>query len=178
MMMLSIDGSRSGLRFSATHMIPKHHKCSRIHGHTYIISTKIHGDVDEDSLVMDFGVIKKCLKAIAEELDHSLMVATMNKYTNIIDLDTLEAVSTHTDETSVAKNPFPGYLEIIICEKHYIVPKEDVRLLDIPATTAEELSKYVLNRLLEGSEFPENVTEVEIGIEEGWGQGAWAKEQL
>ena len=62
-MILEIDGGHSGIRFSACHFIPRHEKCSRLHGHSYILRLRVTGDIGADGMVMDFVVLKKKLKA-------------------------------------------------------------------------------------------------------------------
>ena len=69
-MILEIDGGHSGIRFSACHFIPRHEKCSRLHGHSYILRLRLEGDIGEDGMVMDFVVLKKKLKAFVDEFDH------------------------------------------------------------------------------------------------------------
>jgi 6-pyruvoyltetrahydropterin/6-carboxytetrahydropterin synthase len=177
-MMLSIDGWKAGLMFSACHMIPKHHKCSRLHGHTYTVHAKIHGETDSQHLVLDFGIIKKTLKAVAKQLDHHLLIPTKNSNTNIIDLDDLTYLAKNHEVAPMTKGPLPGYYEVIILNQHYVFPKSDVLLLDVPSTTAEEMAKYFLQTLLSSLTLPKNVTELEIGLDEGWGQGAWVKKVL
>ena len=47
-MILEIDGEHSGIRFSASHFIPRHEKCSRLHGHTYILRLRLDGDIGKE----------------------------------------------------------------------------------------------------------------------------------
>ena len=54
-MILEIDGGHSGIRFSACHFIPHHDKCSRLHGHSYILRLRLEGDIGENgSVVKDY----------------------------------------------------------------------------------------------------------------------------
>ena len=80
---LTIDGWSAGIRFSSCHMIPHHHKCSRLHGHTYVLHLKIEGFPDESGFLMDFSVIKKALKDIAGELDHRVILPANNPYVQV-----------------------------------------------------------------------------------------------
>ncbi len=177
-MMLEIDGSKLGLRFSACHMIPKHQKCSRMHGHTYTVNARVHGTTDENHLIMDFGMLKKSLRATYEKLDHKLMIPRGNEHTKIIDLDDLSIVADNCGCESKVKQPLPDYYELIILDKHYVMPKVDIEILDVQSTTAEELACFFLKALLGSVKIPENVTKIEVGIEEGEGQGAWAAKEL
>ena len=68
-MFLEIDGGYSGIRFSACHFIPRHEKCSRLHGHSYIVRLR-------------------------EELDHKTLLPTLSKDVKLdVSEESVEAVS-------------------------------------------------------------------------------------
>lgn len=75
---LEIDGWKTGIRFSACHMLLHHTKCSRIHGHSYSIHLKVHGTMNDENMLFDFGVVKKKLREFADDLDHMVLVPTKN----------------------------------------------------------------------------------------------------
>ncbi|HIF52320.1 MAG TPA: 6-carboxytetrahydropterin synthase QueD [Thiotrichaceae bacterium] len=51
--------------------LPDDHKCSRLHGHSFMIEVHVSGDVDETTgWVMDFADISKAFKPVFESLDH------------------------------------------------------------------------------------------------------------
>ena len=156
-MILIIDGWQSNITFSSCHMIPKYEKCGRLHGHSYAIHTKIHGIQEENGIVMDFSIIKNSLREIADELDHKVLLP---KNCKEIELKIMENI------------------EVNHLGKHYEFPKEDVALLDINNSSAENLSIYILKKLIKIIEFPENISLIEIGLDEGRGQGAWVKKEL
>ena len=60
--------------FDAAHWLPRvpeGHKCGRLHGHTYSVTTAVEGDVDPESgWIVDFGDIKAAFKPIEKRLDH------------------------------------------------------------------------------------------------------------
>lgn len=60
--------------FEAAHRLPNlptEHKCSRLHGHSYLASVHVTGPVGAESgWVQDFGDIKAAFKPLEEELDH------------------------------------------------------------------------------------------------------------
>lgn len=157
-MILEIDGGYSGIRFSACHFIPRHEKCSRLHGHSYIVRLRLEGDIGEEGMIMDFVVLKKALKAMIEELDHKTLVPTAS-----------QDVKVTYDEESV---------EAVSCGKRYVFPRMDVTLLDVPNTTAEEMAKMMTLRLVADVEFPSNVRTVSVGLDEERGQTAWYTEVL
>lgn len=157
-MFLEIDGGYSGIRFSACHFIPRHEKCSRLHGHSYIVRLRLEGDIGEEGMIMDFVVLKKKLKEMIDELDHKTLLPTASP-----------DVSLKVSDSDV---------EAISCGKRYVFPRMDVTLLDIPTTTAEEMSKMMVKRMVSEITFPQNVKSISIGLDEERGQTAWYTEVL
>jgi len=157
-MIIEIDGAHSGIRFSACHFIPGHEKCSKLHGHSYIVRARLEGDVGENGMVMDFVDIKRSLKKIADEMDHK----------------TLLPRSTDNVKVTDKKNE----VEVLTCGKRYIFPKEDVLILDVDITTAEEMSRLMFKRLMNVVKFPKNVKKLWVGLDEERGQTAWYSELL
>ncbi|MGA1822912.1 MAG: 6-pyruvoyl trahydropterin synthase family protein [Thermoplasmatota archaeon] len=157
---IQIDGWSRNIRFSACHVLLHHEKCSRLHGHSYAIHLKLKGSLGEDNFLIDFGRIKSVLKRYAGELDHKALVPTEN------------------DDIDIDKDDETGTVTMDMCGKRYQFPIGDVVFLPIPATTVEELSGYILKRLLAEVSFPPGATEISLGIDEGPGQGAWVTEVL
>ncbi len=157
-MFLEIDGGYSGIRFSACHFIPKHEKCSRLHGHSYIVRLRLEGEIGEEGMIMDFVILKKKLKEMIDEMDHKTLLPTRSTDVKL----------TVTDES----------VEAVSCGKRYVFPREDVTLFDIPTTTAEEMCRMMTLRMVNDIKFPENVRSVSIGLDEERGQTAWYTEVL
>lgn len=158
-MELRVDGWSVGARFSVSHFIPLHHKCGRLHGHTYAVGCVFRGDVDDEGdMLVDFIHVKRALRELCDELDHRVLVPTGNPHSRLVEDGEQLTVETHG--------------------KRYVFPTEDVKLLPISATTAERLAEWFLEQLLARLTLPPGVTSVEIGIEEGRGQGAWASRTL
>ena len=151
-MRLELDGWKLGLRFSACHIIPEHGKCSRLHGHTYTIHSKVHGTLNKFGIVLDFEIIKNALRNVIADLDHKLLIPTRSEHFRI------------------ESGP---EVKVLLGDKEYKFPQEDVTLLEIASATAESLANYILEKLTSTIEIPKNVTQIEIGVDEGWGQGAW-----
>ncbi len=157
-MILEIDGGHSGIRFSACHFIPRHEKCSRLHGHSYILRLRLEGDIGDDGMVMDFVVLKKKLKAFVEDYDHkTILPGKSNDVKLTISDNSVEAIS---------------------CGKRYVFPIEDVVIIDVTNTTAEEMTKLMVTTMVEEVEFPANVRKVAIGLDEERGQTAWYEVEL
>src|SRR4030042_4378412 len=123
--MYSIDVKDSRNKFSAAHflLLEKSHKCSRLHGHSYTVNVSIQGPLDKDYFVLDFIRVKQKLQDIVEVLDHRILVPTKS---NIL------KVKLKDDEVTIEAQG-----------KKYVLPKEDICFLPIPATTSENLAKYI-----------------------------------
>ena len=51
--------------------VPELHKCSRLHGHSFLIRLYVSGEVPEPSgWVMDFSGLKRAFKPLYDQLDH------------------------------------------------------------------------------------------------------------
>jgi 6-pyruvoyltetrahydropterin/6-carboxytetrahydropterin synthase len=155
-MRLEINGWASKITFSATHIIPMHSKCGRLHGHDYAINASIEGDIGPAGVIMDFISVKEFLRSIASELDHRVIIPAKDK-----------GVKVNKD-----------YVEYAIGDKRLSIPKSDCIMLDIDVASAETLADFVLRRMLQKVKFPKNVRRIEIGVDEGRGQGAWTGQDL
>lgn len=148
-----MDGWRSGIRFDAAHILPHHPKCGRLHGHTYALHGVVRGPMSRAGFIMDFGDVKRALRAIADRLDHHVLVPTKSPDYQVEEGD--------------------GAVRFAIGAKTYALPREDVELLPIEYSTAEGLAAYVADELLGAVDFPAGVEEVEVGVDESYGKGAW-----
>lgn len=155
---IRIDGWKANIRFSAAHIIPEYKKCGRLHGHSYAIHAKLHGKKDKKGIIVDFSIIKHHLKEIAEELDHFILIPTEN--------DSLEI------QESMEK------ISLTFHKKTYVFPREDCILLPIQSTSAENLALYVLKELLKRMFDIKQLNNIEIGVDEGYGQGAFVTKYL
>ena len=72
--------SKDYLIFCSGHFISyEGDKCERLHGHNYRTAVEIEGALDENHYVFDFIALKARSKAITDELDHRMMLATRNR---------------------------------------------------------------------------------------------------
>jgi 6-pyruvoyltetrahydropterin/6-carboxytetrahydropterin synthase len=62
--------------FEAAHRLPHlGGKCRNLHGHSWWVEVTVEGAVDTDGIVVDFGTLKKGIRAwIDTELDHGSML--------------------------------------------------------------------------------------------------------
>ncbi|MCL2890583.1 MAG: 6-pyruvoyl tetrahydropterin synthase family protein, partial [Methanomassiliicoccaceae archaeon] len=68
--------------------------------------------------------------------------------------------------------------EVLTCGKRYVFPREDILILDVRTTTAEEMSRLMLKKIRSSVKFPKNVKELWVGLDEERGQTAWYSEML
>ena len=155
-MRLEINGWTSKITFSATHIIPMHAKCGRLHGHDYAINAVIEGVIGKDGVIMDFISVKEFLRGVASELDHRVLIPRNDRRVKIEG----------------------EYVTYEMGDKEVRMPTCDCALLDIQVASAETLAEFVLSRLLAKVEFPKNVSKIEIGVDEGRGQGAWTSHEF
>ncbi|MDD1769897.1 MAG: 6-pyruvoyl tetrahydropterin synthase family protein [Methanomassiliicoccales archaeon] len=156
-MRLEIDGSKAGVRFSASHFIPGHPKCGRLHGHSYSVNLVLHGEKGERGMILDFVPLKNALREIADEFDHRVILPGNSKS---MKLKTGKAV------------------EVTTGDKRYVFPSEDVVVIDAEESSAEEMANVILEMFLQRIDLPSNVSEIEVGVYEEQGQGAWASKKL
>mgnify|MGYP002510123300 FL=1 len=61
--------------FDSAHFLSRYNgKCKNIHGHRWRVVIEIAGDSLDDGMVVDFTDIKAALKALTDNLDHSLIM--------------------------------------------------------------------------------------------------------
>ncbi len=129
-------------------------KCERLHGHNYRTAVEIEGELDENHYVFDFIALKHRTKAITDELDHRMMLATRNPH--------------------IAVEEGPREVSVRYRDRHWLFPREDCVLLPIENTTAELLARYIAQRLVEELRQHHRFTPqlLRVEVEENIGQSA------
>ncbi|NHJ32311.1 MAG: 6-pyruvoyl tetrahydropterin synthase family protein, partial [Asgard group archaeon] len=123
-MPFEIDFEDPRIGFASAHFIIDHEKCGRLHGHNYFIKVNISGDINEQHMVLDYGVLKEELRKLVKPLDHKVLIPTNAEGGLLLIEEKGDSIEVKTGA------------------KRYLLPMEDVFMLPIPATTAEELAKY------------------------------------
>jgi 6-pyruvoyltetrahydropterin/6-carboxytetrahydropterin synthase len=155
---ISIDGWKSNIRFSSAHIIPEYEKCGRLHGHSYAVHIKITGKPDKKGIILDFTIVKNALRKIVNELDHKILIPEKNKIAKI-----------EKQKNSV---------KIVTLGKEYVFPLCDCEFLPIVSTSAENLADYILDKTMSEISLPKSIESIEIGVDEGFGQGARVLKKL
>ena len=105
-------------------------KCERLHGHNYRTAVEVEGPLDGvNGYLFDFIALKARTKAITDELDHRMMLATRNPLIKV--------------------EEGPQSVRVRNREREWLFPREDCVLLPIENTTTELLARYIGQRLLE-----------------------------
>lgn len=148
-----VEGIR--LRFYAAHMATYGGDLEPLHGHNYVVMAECHGPLTADSWVIDFGLVKRVLKDLCDELDHKFLLQRPSA---------LLAVEERVDE-----------YELRALGRRYVFPRSDVAALPIANSTAEEIARYFHGRFCAAlaAEGVANLTSVAIGVEEAPGQAGW-----
>ena len=154
----SISVQKDYLKFSAAHfLIFPDGTAERLHGHNYKVFVELHTDLDAHGLVVNFKEIKPLVRALCDELDEHLLIPGKHPV--------LTAELVGTDR------------EIRYRERRYVVPADEVIVLPIGNTSAENLAGWFGRTLLERmrAKWPAlRITKIEIGVEETPGQrGIW-----
>ena len=152
-MMIKLDGWKENLRFSACHFIPHHEKCGRLHGHSYAVHLEIGGELNEEEVVLDFSLVKCHLREILSHLDHRVIIPATNR-----DIDVTVG---------------DGSVELDLSGKRYVFPSQDVAILQISSSSAEMLAAYIAEELAKLLKEFKNLNYINLGVDEGPGQGAW-----
>ena len=115
--------------FSAAHFITYDGDvCERLHGHNYRLAAEVHGPLDENHYVVDFIALRDTLRAIAEELDHHMLLPT--------------------EHPRIRVEAGTESVEVTFRERRWVFPRGDCILLPIANTTTELLAHHIGERLL------------------------------
>jgi 6-pyruvoyltetrahydropterin/6-carboxytetrahydropterin synthase len=153
---------REQYKFSCAHMtvFPDGSK-ERLHGHNYQLGIDLELTSVAFEHMLPFAAIKDCLAGICHDLRERVLVASRNP---------LSKVTTSNDE-----------LELIVCGKRYLFPREDVILLAVDNVSVEALADHLADRVLSDlgpSLPPAVVTALEVWVSESPGQGATCRLEL
>lgn len=157
----SISIEKDYLKFSAAHfLIFPDGSAERLHGHNYKVYVDLHTDLDPHGLVVNFKEIKPLVRALCDELDERVLIPGRHPV-----LTTNPAA----DGTNI---------EIRYRERRYSIPREEVLVLPIGNSSAENLAAWFGRTLRERmrAAWPSlRVVLLQVGVEETPGQrGIWS----
>ena len=150
-----IQVEKDYLKFSAAHfLVFPDGTAETLHGHNYKVFTRLRSRLDAHGMVLNFRVIKPMVHEIVSVLDEHMIVPAEHPRIT---------VEEQTDGTT----------EIRYQERRYVIPTEELRVLPMNNTSAENLARWVAERLLEklAARYPDlPIDELTIGVEETEGQ--------
>src|SRR5688572_13874617 len=151
----SIEVEKEYLKFSAAHfLIFPDGTAERLHGHNYRVMVALEARLSRFGLVLDFQHIKPLIRELVGELDEHWLVPAQHPELR-------------------AETRADGVVEVRYRERFYAAPREDVLLLPINNTSAENLSALLAHRLLARlrERFPDvDVRGLSLAVEETPGQ--------
>jgi 6-pyruvoyltetrahydropterin/6-carboxytetrahydropterin synthase len=148
------------LVFAAGHFLTYGGLCETLHGHNYRARVEVEGELDDDSLLLDFVSLKRLMRRLVDELDHRMLLPLHNPSLRV------------TEEGN--------HVEVVYKERRYVFPRSDVVFLPIPNTTAEMLASYLATRVkteLLGAGAGK-LSALAVEVEESFGQSAWCRERM
>jgi len=158
----SIAIDKDYLKFSAAHfLIFPDGTAERLHGHNYKVFLELQTELDPHGLVVNFKEIKPLMRKICDELDEHMLIPGKHP-------------------VLTAERRADGNTEIRYKERRYSVPSEEVLVLPIGNTSAENLAAWFGRTLVERMRqlWPHLVVKrLSIGVEETPGQrGIWTRD--
>ncbi len=117
-------------------------------GESWLVSVELHGELNDEGMIFDFGHVKKELKRVIDEhFDHQLLVPESQVTVDQLDTDNLSV--------SWVSNSGKQYMHRTPNEAVAIIPLPSIE----PRSFAEYLEVYLLNEL------PSNVTGLNVRLE-------------
>jgi len=156
----SVVVAKEYLKFAAAHFIAYPGFREPLHGHNYQVAVRVEADLGPDGYVLDFGMVKRAAKALCDELDERVILPARSECLTV------------TAST-------PSAPAVTASGERFRFPANDVRLLPIVHSSAEELAAYLLTRLralLAAEAAGRTLVALEVGVAEAPGQTAWCRE--
>lgn len=150
----TLELARIDVGFAAAHFSVIDGVSERLHGHNYTVRLRVSGKIREDGTVLDFGHLKRALRAECGRLDEHVLLPTA--------APTVAVVESGSE------------VEVREGDRHFLFPAGDVVLLDIPNTTCECLAGYLLATLRD--RLGPVPVRLHVGVDESPGQGATVSE--
>jgi 6-pyruvoyltetrahydropterin/6-carboxytetrahydropterin synthase len=157
----SIQVNKENLKFSAAHFIAYPGFREALHGHNYQVGVRVEGRLNSAGYVLDFGLIKRLLKQIVDRLDEHTLIPALSDCLKIEQAGQQLRVRYEQDD--------------------FIFPLNDVVLLDIVHSSAEELARFIWNELhvaISHHGAIRDVVAIEVSVAEGPGQAAHYRQEV
>lgn len=149
----TIELDKEYLKFSAAHFtIFSATERERLHGHNFAVTARLQAPVDQNGMCFHYAVFKQHLQQLCQSLDEYTLIAAHSPYLKIDQRDNDYRVRFDGDDMRFLQS--------------------DTLLLPIRNTTVEELSHYLLERLLQDDSVvaDNHVQQIDISVASGPGQ--------
>lgn len=151
---------KDNLKFAAAHMtvFPDGHK-EGLHGHNYQVELAVELAGPGLGQMLSYEVFKQALRTVCATWDEKVLIARDNPW--------LELLPTPVGECAFR-----------LCGKRYVLPADEVELLDMDNVTAENLAQELFRRFWAvltcepGMAWNERIIAVHLRVDESPGQGA------
>jgi 6-pyruvoyltetrahydropterin/6-carboxytetrahydropterin synthase len=150
-----VSVSKDYLTFSAAHFLTiPGHKCESLHGHNYVVTVAVEGEVDPDTgFVIDFAVLKRVLRPTIDRLDHRVLLPGRNPGVGLRE----------RDDGSVAVD--------VAGAARFVFPRAHVAVVPVTDTTAELLAEHLAREVVDGlGGAARGIRTVDVQVEESPGQ--------
>ncbi|TAJ25414.1 MAG: 6-carboxytetrahydropterin synthase [Planctomycetota bacterium] len=151
----SIELEKEYFKFSAAHfLIFEDGSAERLHGHNYRVYVEIEARLSQHGLVIDFKQVKPVVRELVDELDEHWLVPGEH------------AELRHAERED-------GSIEVRYRERRYVAPREDVIVLPINNTSAENFATWLARELQRrlAARFADLVVQrLRVAVEETAGQ--------
>lgn len=130
MQVSTIELHKEHMKFSVAHFtIFSATERENLHGHNYTVSLIMDVEVKELGLSFDYRDYKKIMLDLCKSINSTLLLPRDNPYLKI------------TEEDKIYRINF--------ADEEMLLPKRDVTILPIHNITVEELSRWMVSRLIE-----------------------------
>jgi len=148
---------KEALKFSSAHMtvFPDGTKES-LHGHNYTVDVTLHLQEISFREMISFSEIKDFMREICKAWDEKVLLPKANPF-------------------FVIRNESPSEIEFQLCNKRYVLPKDEVELLQVDNVSSERLAEEFGLRLMTKLETRIQsgmLLGIQVRIEESPGQGS------
>ncbi len=158
----SVVVAKENLKFSAAHFIAYPGFREPLHGHNYQVGVRVEGSLSPTGYVLDFGLVKELVREIVSGLDGRTILPAASDCLEFDELDHRR-------------------IRVRFGVDEFVFPADDVRLLPIAHSSAEELARYICSELVErlrGRNALSGLACVEVSVAEAPGQMACYRESL
>lgn len=154
---VTVEGIR--LKFAASHMATLGDDLEPLHGHNYIVTARVEGELTDDRWVIDFSALKRFAREACDYLDHHFLLQADSP---LLDLE-------HANEAWTIR----------FADREYRIPEQDVIALPIENSTAELLAQWIADRVIDELRAGghSNIRRLAVDVEEMPGQaGGYARD--